>query len=59
MLMARAYAKAEAPRLAPLEYTALIWAAVLGYAVFGEIPTLATILGGALIIGAALIASRR
>jgi S-adenosylmethionine uptake transporter len=59
MLMARAYAKAEAPRLAPLEYTALIWAAVLGYVVFGEIPTLATIIGGALIIGAALIASRR
>ena len=27
--------------------------------VFGEIPTFATIVGGALIIGAALIASRR
>jgi S-adenosylmethionine uptake transporter len=59
VLMTRAYAKAEAPRLAPLEYTALIWAAVLGYVVFDEIPTLATIAGGALIIGAALITSRR
>lgn len=57
--MATAYAKAEAPRLAPLEYTALIWATVLGYAFFGEIPTLATIMGGVLIIGAALLTTRR
>src|SRR4051812_47345025 len=59
LFMTTAYAKAEAPRLAPLEYTALIWASVLGYGVFGEIPTLATIIGGALIIGAAIMASRR
>jgi S-adenosylmethionine uptake transporter len=59
VLMATAFAKAQAARLAPLEYTALIWAAVIGYAVFGEVPTLATLGGGALIVGAALIASRR
>jgi drug/metabolite transporter (DMT)-like permease len=59
ILMATAYAKAEAPRLATLEYTALIWATVLGYAVFGEVPTMATLIGGALIIGAAIMASRR
>ena len=45
--------------VAPFRYTALLWAMLLGYVVFGEIPTLATIIGGALIIGAALIASRR
>jgi len=59
LLMATAFAKAQAARLAPLEYTALVWAALIGYAVFGEIPTLATLGGGALIIGAALITSRR
>jgi S-adenosylmethionine uptake transporter len=59
MLMATAFAKAEAARLAPLEYTALIWAVLIGYAVFAEIPTLATLAGGALIVGAALITSRR
>ena len=42
MLMTTAYAKAEAARLAPLEYTALIWAACIGYGVFNEIPTWAT-----------------
>jgi drug/metabolite transporter (DMT)-like permease len=59
VLMATAFAKARAARLAPLEYTALIWAALIGYAAFGEIPTLATLGGGTLIIGAALITSRR
>lgn len=57
--MATAYAKAEAARLAPLEYTALIWAALIGYGVFSEIPTWATLAGGALIVTAALLTSRR
>jgi drug/metabolite transporter (DMT)-like permease len=59
ILMATAFAKAEAARLAPLEYTALIWATLIGFAAFDEIPTLATLAGGALIVGAALITSRR
>jgi S-adenosylmethionine uptake transporter len=59
ILMATAFAKAEAARLAPLEYTALIWATLIGYGVFNEVPTLATFAGGALIVGAALVASRR
>ena len=59
VLMATAFAKAEAARLAPLEYTALVWAALIGYAVFGEIPTPATLVGGALIVGSALLTSRR
>jgi S-adenosylmethionine uptake transporter len=59
VLLTTAFAKAEAARLAPLEYTALIWAALIGYASFGEVPTLATFAGAVLIIGAALMASRR
>ncbi|MGO4572936.1 DMT family transporter [Microvirga sp. 2TAF3] len=59
ILMTTAYAKAEAARLAPLEYTALIWAAAIGYGVFSEVPTWATLGGGALIVGAALLTSRR
>ena len=59
ILLTTAFAKAEAARLAPLEYTALVWAALLGYAVFGEVPTLATLAGGILIIAAALVTSRR
>jgi len=59
LLMAHAYARAEAARLAPLEYTALIWAALLGYAFFGETPTLATVAGAALIMVGAIVVSRR
>jgi drug/metabolite transporter (DMT)-like permease len=59
ILMATAYAKAEAARLAPLEYTALIWAALIGYGVFSEIPTWATLGGGALIVAAATLTARR
>jgi len=59
MLMATAYAKAEAARLAPLEYTALIWAVLIGYGVFSEVPTWATIGGGILIVAAAMLTSKR
>lgn len=59
ILMVTAYAKAEAARLAPLEYTALIWAAGIGYGVFSEVPTWATLGGGILIVTAALLTSRR
>jgi len=59
VLLATAYAKAEAARLAPLEYTALIWAAGIGYGVFSEVPTWATLGGGVLIVTAALLTSKR
>ncbi|EIM27788.1 DMT family transporter [Microvirga lotononidis] len=59
VLMATAYAKAEAARLAPLEYTALIWAVLIGYGVFSEVPTWATLGGGILIVAAAMLTSRR
>jgi drug/metabolite transporter (DMT)-like permease len=59
LLMARAYAKAEAARLASLEYTALLWASLFGFAFFGEVPTVTTLAGAALIVGGAVVASRR
>ena len=57
--MATGFARAEAARLASLEYTALIWAVLLGYFIFGEVPTWQSAAGGLLIVGAAFIASRR
>lgn len=59
LLMARAFAKAEAARLAPLEYTALVWAVAIGLFAFGEVPTLATLAGALLIMAGAVIATRR
>ncbi len=39
LAMAFAYGRAPASRLAPLEYTAFLWASAFGLAFFGEIPS--------------------
>lgn len=54
-LMALGYARAEAQKLAPLEYTALIWASIYGWIIFREMPGWQLWLGAALIIGACLL----
>ncbi len=57
--IARAYARAEAQALAPFEYTALFWAALFGWAVFGEPLSWRTLLGALVIIAACLWQARR
>lgn len=52
--LARAYVHAEAQVLAPLEYTALIWAALIGFFFFGEVPRVQVWIGGAVIVAACL-----
>jgi S-adenosylmethionine uptake transporter len=54
-LMTLAYARAPAQRLAPLEYTALIWSGLFGSVFFAEYPGWQTWLGAVIIIGACLI----
>lgn len=43
---------APASVMASVEYTALIWAFVLGYLIWGDIPPITTFLGAGLILGA-------
>lgn len=50
LLLARAFALAEASALAPIEYTSLVWAVVLGYWFFGDVPTGWVLAGAALIV---------
>jgi drug/metabolite transporter (DMT)-like permease len=60
LAMAWAYGRAEASRLGVLEYTAFVWAALIGLVFFAEIPSLSTVAGAGLIIaGALLVAPRR
>jgi drug/metabolite transporter (DMT)-like permease len=59
LLLARAYAKVEAIRLAPLDYTALLWAAVIGFFAFAEVPTVWAVFGAALILGGAVVGARK
>lgn len=56
-LMAQAYARAEAQQLAPIHYTELLWASLIGFIVFHETPRLEIYAGAALIIAACLIAA--
>jgi S-adenosylmethionine uptake transporter len=58
VLLAWAYRHAEAQVLAPVEYTAFVWSAILGYVVFGEHVTAWTVAGAILIIGGCLFAIR-
>ena len=53
-----AYARAEAQTLIPVEYSAFVWAAILGWLAFGERLTLSTLAGAGLIVAGCLIAAR-
>ena len=50
VLIVRAFAHAPASMLAPFFYVHLLWATVYGWLIFGDVPTLATIIGGMFII---------
>jgi S-adenosylmethionine uptake transporter len=54
-----AFTRLEASRVAPLEYSGLVWATLLGYVLFGELPTLTTVLSAGLIVGGCLLLLRR
>lgn len=47
--------KAEASVVAPFEYTSLVWAFLLGYLIWADIPRQEVFLGASLIIGAGLL----
>jgi len=59
MLLAWAYARAEAQSLVATEYSAFAWAALMGWVWFGEALTLATLAGAAMIVVACWIAARK
>ena len=59
LFMAWGYARAQAQVLINLEYSAFIWAAILGWAFFSEPVMLPTILGAVLIVAGCILATRR
>lgn len=59
LLMLRAFRYGEVSMLAPIEYTALIWAAVLGYAIWGEVPGWPIWIGAAILVASSLYIVRR
>jgi S-adenosylmethionine uptake transporter len=59
MLLSWAYARAEAQVLVPLEYTAFIWAAIVGWFAFAEPVTPSMLIGVSLIVAGCLHATRK
>lgn len=55
----KAYAIASPSLIAPFEYTALIWSAIIGYLVWNDIPDLYAIAGATLIIGSGIYVIHR
>ncbi|MCC2688911.1 MAG: hypothetical protein K0S21_1714 [Rhizobiaceae bacterium] len=54
ILMTEAYRYADVSTVAPFEYTSLILGLVIGYAVFGDIPTVQMLSGGAIVVAAGI-----
>ena len=52
ILLTSAYRHAEAALLAPFDYASMLFALLIGYAVFAEVPTPAMLLGAAIVISA-------
>ncbi|MFY8194961.1 DMT family transporter [Novosphingobium sp. B1] len=59
MLLSWAYGRAEAQVLVPLEYTAFIWAAIVGWIAFAEPVTPTMLVGVSLIVAGCLYATRK
>lgn len=59
VFMTLAYRLGPAGLVAPFEYTGLIWATGIGFMWFGDVPTLAVIVGGAVVIASGLYIFRR
>jgi len=57
--MVRALALARAAVLAPLQYSAILWAAILGWLIWRDAPSLPIIVGNAIIIGSGLYVAAR
>jgi drug/metabolite transporter (DMT)-like permease len=55
----QAFRYGEASMVAPLDYTGLVWATLMGFIVFGDLPTIYILIGAAVIICSSLYIARR
>jgi drug/metabolite transporter (DMT)-like permease len=55
LLLTESYRFAPASVIAPFDYSMMIWAFLLGYAIFGELPTIYVFIGSAIVAAAGLL----
>jgi drug/metabolite transporter (DMT)-like permease len=58
-MLAHAFARIEAARMAPVQYVTLVWGVLFGFLFFAEVPGLATVVGALLIVLGTLVTQRR
>ncbi len=58
-LIATAYRIGSSPTVAPFEYTAMIWATLLSFILWGEVPKATTLIGAGMIIASGVYVLRR
>jgi drug/metabolite transporter (DMT)-like permease len=54
LLLTESYRYAPASLVAPFDYTSMLWALLLGYVLFGEVPALFVYVGSGIVAGAGL-----
>jgi drug/metabolite transporter (DMT)-like permease len=54
VLQTEAFASAQVSAIGPFAYSGLLWASIIGWLGFGEIPGIAMLMGGLLIIGSGI-----
>ena len=54
ILLTESFRLAPASLVAPFDYTSMLWALVLGFAVFGEVPSVLVFIGAGIIAAAGL-----
>ena len=58
-LMIEAYRLAEVALVSPFKYTSIVWGAILGYLIWGDLPDAWVIAGAALVVGSGLFVMYR
>ena len=58
-MLAHAFVRIEAAKLAPIGYVTLVWGVLFGFLFFAEVPALTTFAGAALIVVGTLITQKR
>ena len=55
VLMTESYRHASVATVAPFEYSSMLFGLVVGYLLFSDIPTIHSIVGGAIVVGSGLM----
>ncbi len=54
LILTESYRHADASLIAPFEYTTILWATLLGYAMFGDVPSPSVALGAGIVVAAGI-----